>query len=89
MVPQGRRARLLPLPSSALGQRSYLLIPSTARKYYLALSECQVSDVVDLYVRRYENLAPKVYRKDSLDSLNYMAEKGVRAVESCRPGDFV
>ena len=37
----------------------------------------------------YENLAPKAYRMDSIDSFGYMTEKSPRANEARRAEDYV
>ena len=60
---------------------------SIARKP--GLSCRRMWETADPNARSYENLAPKVYRMDSLDSSSYGAEKGARGNELRRADDYV
>ena len=62
-------------------------MPSIARKP--GLSCRRMWKTADPGARSYENLAPKVYRMDSLDSSSYGAEKDARANEIRRADGYV
>ena len=62
-------------------------MPSTARKP--CPSARQLADMANSITCSYENVIPKAYRVDSLDSFSFTAEKSAQAYGSRRADDYV